>query len=142
MFIKIKVAAVVGVRMHQLQRKSFIVPASQIVTQTSQEDVSGEEDDAAAYVDAMERRGGPNVRRNQNLIRPPRPDIVVPEMIPNGLDLPFADLSHLVRFYILKIYNLIPRFGILELDNDDYRVCKRDVLPRLLYLFEIVSISL
>ncbi len=46
--------------------------------------------DSDEYVDTMDRRGGPN--RKFIPVRPLPPDVVVPD----NLDLPYADLSHLV----------------------------------------------
>ncbi len=83
-------------------KKYVLLNRHQSVAQTSLKDVTdgdvdGDDADADSdeYVDTMDRRGGP--KRKFIPVRPLPPDVVVPD----NLDLPYADLSHLVSAFAI-----------------------------------------
>jgi hypothetical protein len=93
---------------HQQQQQKMLLQKQQqqLKQQQQQQQQNGKapqqklfvtDNDGFVSQDQMERRGGPNQnRRNQNRVRPVRPDVVVPEFPADNLDLPYTDLSHLV----------------------------------------------
>ncbi len=89
---------------HQQQQKMLLQKQQQQLKQQQQNGAAPQQKlfatDTDRFVsqDQMERRGGPNQnRRNQNRIRPTRPDVIVPEVPADNVDLPYTDLSHLVK---------------------------------------------